>query len=209
MENSQQSDNQNENNDTIDQEDLAKAEQMKASSEPKMDKERKPVMVTIADVELERLKKEASENKDKYLRSLAEQENARKRLQKEKEQMTQYAIQNAITDFLIPIDHLENALKFTEQMSDEVKTWGHGFQMILAQFKEALQNNGVTALTSLGKPFDPHVHEAVETVETNDYPPGTVIEESIRGYKMGDKIVRPARVKVAKAPSKSSSEDKK
>lgn len=150
--------------------------------------------------EIEVLKKELAECKDKYLRVLAESENARKRLQKEKQETIQYAIQNVIVDFLNPIDHMENALKFTQQMSDEVKHWAVGFQMILSQFKDVLTNNGVAPFISEGKPFDPHRHEAVETIETDKYPPGTVVEESLRGYIMGDKTIRPARVKVSKAP---------
>lgn len=161
---------------------------------------RKPQPITITDIELEQLKKEASEYKDKYLRLLADSENARKRMHKERQELTQYAIQNVIVDFLNPIDHLENALKYTQQMSDEVKHWALGFQMILSQFKDVLSNNGVQPLVSIGTLFNPHMHEAVEMVATMDYPPGTVVEENIRGYKMGDRIIRPARVKVAKAP---------
>ena len=77
---------------------------------------------------------------------------------------------------------MENALKFTQQMSDEVKHWAIGFQMILNQFKDVLSANGITPFSSEGKPFDPHLHEAIETVATADFPPGTVIEESLRGY---------------------------
>lgn len=161
---------------------------------------REPKAVTITDIELEQLKKELAETKDKYLRTLAEAENARKRLVKEKQEMIQYALQNVIVDFLNPIDHMENALKFTQQMSDEVKHWAVGFQMILTQFKDVLSNNGVTPYTSKGKPFDPHLHEAVESVATTDFAPGTVVEENLKGYTMGERTIRPARVKVAKAP---------
>jgi len=159
-----------------------------------------PKPVTIMDIELEQLRKELAENKDKYLRSLAEAENARKRLQKEKQEMIQYAQQNIIVDFLNPIDHLENALKFANQMSDDVKHWAIGFQMILNQFKDVLTNNGVKSFPSEGKIFDPHLHEAVESIATNDFTSGTIVEESLRGYTMGEKTIRPARVKVAKAP---------
>lgn len=158
-----------------------------------------PVTVTIEEEELEQLRKDAAEYKDKSLRLLAEMDNARKRMQKEKHDLTQYAVQNVIIDFLNPIDHLENALQFTQQMSDEVKNWAFGFQMILNQFKDALASNGVVPFKSEGMPFDPHLHEAVEMVLTDQYSPGIVVEESIRGYKMGDRIIRPARVKVAKA----------
>jgi molecular chaperone GrpE len=159
-----------------------------------------PKMVTVPDTELDRLRKESADYKDKYLRQLAEMENMRKRLQKERQEISQYAAEGVVVDFLSPIDHMENALKFTQQMSEEVKHWGIGFQMILNQFKDALANNGVTPFPSEGTPFDPNLHEAVEMVLSDKYPPGIVVEESVRGYKMGNKVVRPARVKVSKAP---------
>jgi len=162
--------------------------------------QRQPVNVTITDIELEQLKKEAAEFKDKYQRALAEAENARKRLQKERQELIQYALQNVLVDFLIPIDHLENALQFTQQASPEVKHWALGFQMILNQFKDVLSNNGVTGFESVGKHFDPHRHEAIETEVTTEVAPGTIVQETLKGYKMGDRIIRPARVKVAKAP---------
>jgi molecular chaperone GrpE len=152
--------------------------------------------------DFEKLNATAMEYKDKYFRSLAEMENLRKRLQKERQELVQYAIQNVMLDFLAPIDQMEMALKFTDQASSEVKHWAMGFQMILGQFKDALASNGVKPFTAVGQPFDHSCHEAVEMVETAEYPPGTVVEESMRGYKMnGDKILRPARVKVSKAPA--------
>lgn len=161
---------------------------------------REPKNVTVTDIELEKLKSELKEYKDKYLHALAESENARKRLQKEKQELIQYALQNVIVDFLNPIDHMENALKYTQQMSDEVKRWATGFQMILTQFKDVLSDNDVSPFTSEGAPFDHHLHEAIETVVTTEAAPGTVVQESLRGYKMGDRVIRHARVKVAKAP---------
>lgn len=162
---------------------------------------REPKMMTISDIEYEQLKKDASEYKDKYLRAIADSENLRKRLHKERHDLTQIAVQSIIVDFLNPIDHMENALAFTGNMSNEVKNWAAGFKMILNQFKDVLAANDVHPFKSVGMPFDPHNHEAVEMVESDEYPPGTVIEESIRGYKMGSKTIRPARVKVAKKTS--------
>lgn len=144
---------------------------------------------------------ELKECKDKYLRLLAEMENTRKRLQKEKQDMTRFAVENLIAEVLTPVDNLENALSFTEKMSDETKLWATGFQMILSQFKDVLQQNGVAPFHSKGAQFDPHKHEAVEMEETDKFPAGTIIQEFVRGYKSGDRIVRPARVKVAKEPS--------
>ena len=163
--------------------------------------QREPIEVSITDIELEELKQEASEYKDKYLRLLAETENARKRMRKELEDHGQYSVCKIVNDILPPMDNLENALGYADKMSDEVKNWALGFQMILEQFKEALNSHGITALDSYGKEFDPHLHDAIEMLETDEHEAGTVVEEISKGYIMGSRTVRPARVVVAKAPS--------
>lgn len=164
--------------------------------------ERKPLPVTITDIELEQLQQEAKEYKDKYLRLLAEQENTRKRLTKEKEELTEYAVQKVVLEFLQPIDHLEQALSYTDKMSQEVRHWCEGFKMILAQFKDLLSFHGIDEFHAHGVPFDPHFHEAIEMVEKEDVEPGTVIAEMRKGYKMGQRTIRPAKVKVSKLPEK-------
>lgn len=147
--------------------------------------------------------------KDKYLRLLAEIDNTRKRLQKEKQEMTRFAVENALEELLEPIDNMENALKFVETMSEEVRNWAMGFQMILGQFKEALHTNGITPFTSEGTRFDPSRHHAIETEETEAIPEGTILKEFVKGYASKERTVRPARVKVAVAPSSDLNEDKK
>ncbi len=152
--------------------------------------------------------------KDKYLRLLAEAENTRRRLQKEKQDTMRVAIDHVLTDILEPLDHLENALKFADQMSGEVKNWAIGFQMILTQFKDVLTAHGVAPFVSEGQPFDPSKHEAVELEETDQVADGTILKEFVKGYQSGDRIIRVARVKVAKNKEeknhvKSDSEEKK
>ncbi len=147
------------------------------------------------------VEEELKECKDRHLRLLAEMENTRKRLQKEKVEMTRFAIENVIIEMLTPMDNLENALKFTHQMSDETRQWATGFEMILTQFKEVLSNNGVVPFESEGTLFDPHKHQAIETEETDAVPEGTILKEFVRGYRSGDRTVRPARVKIAKKPN--------
>lgn len=175
------------------EEEEIKAEDFQEEPEPKE--------VVITDIELEALKEEAQEFKNKYLLQVAESENARKRLQKEKEDLMKYAVENVIGDFLKPLDQFENALSFAEAGSDEVRNWAIGFKMILEQFKEVLSENGVKAFDAKGE-FDPHMHEALEMVETDEVKAGMILEQLSKGYKMGDRLIRPAKVKVAKAPSK-------
>lgn len=148
--------------------------------------------------ELPPVVEEVIDYKDKYLRLLADVENTRRRLQKEKQEMMRYAIDTVIGDILAPMDQLENALKFASEQPGDVKNWAMGFQMILGQFKEILTSNGITAFVSEGELFDSTKHEAVEIEETNEVPDGTILKEFIKGYRSGDRIVRVARVKVAK-----------
>lgn len=138
--------------------------------------------------------------KDKYLRALAEQENIRKRVGKEKQEMISFGIENAIAEFLPAIDNLENALRFGANAEGAVKNWALGFEMILSQFKEVLYNHGIVSFHSEGNLFDPLVHEAVEIIETLDYPDGSIVHEFTKGYKSATRTLRPARVKVAKHP---------
>ncbi len=146
---------------------------------------------------------ETEENwKDKYLRALAEAENMRKRIQKEKQEMVRFGIENAISEFLPAIDNFENALRFASSATGDVKNWALGFEMILAQFKEVLHNHGIVAFHSEGNTFDPEFHDAVEIVETAEQAEGAILHEFTKGYKSSSRVIRPARVKVAKHPQK-------
>ncbi|AHK62944.1 Protein GrpE [Chlamydia avium] len=157
--------------------------------------------------EIAALKMELKEKNDKYLMVLAESENARKRMQKERQEMMQYAVENALLDFLVPMENMGKALEFTSQMSDEVKNWALGFNMILQQFKQVFEDKGIVEYSSLGQKFNPFLHEAVETEETTEIPEGTIIEEFAKGYKIEDRPIRVAKVKVAKAPSIKNTEE--
>ncbi len=148
--------------------------------------------------ELETVQQELKSCQEKYLLMLAESENVRKRMQKERQDLIKHSVENVLIEFLHPIDSFEKALQFAESMSDEVKNWAVGFEMLMNQFKQVLNQHGVHEYHSIGKPFDPHLHEAVEMVESTEYPPGVVIEEFVRGYKVGDRPIRVARVKVTK-----------
>ena len=136
--------------------------------------------------------------KDKYFRALAEGENIRKRMAKEKQEMLRFGIDNAIADFLPAIDQLEHALLMADSAHTEVKNWAIGFQMILTQFKDVLHQHGISTFDSEGLQFDPNFHEAVEMVETDEVAEGTILQECTKGYKSAQRTIRVARVKVAK-----------
>ncbi len=140
--------------------------------------------------------------KDKYLHALAETENMRKRMQKERYETSKFAIESTIVEFLSPMDNFENALKFAGSASPEIKNWAIGFEMILSQFKEVLSNHGIHPFSGEGTQFNPLQHEAVEIFETTENPDGTILQDFSKGYKNSARVIRPARVKVAKSPQK-------
>ena len=152
--------------------------------------------------------KELAECQERYLRLLAESENARKRMQKERQDMVQYAVENVLSELLHPLDQFGSALRFAESMNDEVRNWAIGFEMIHAQLWNVLSTHGVVSYEVIGKPFDPHWHDAVEMVESADYEPGIVVEECLRGYKVGSRPIRVARVKVSKGTELKEGENK-
>ena len=149
--------------------------------------------------QLQEQQKKASEFKDKYYRALADMENMRKRLSTEKFEMISFAKEGIIKDFLQPLDQLQKALSFTDNLSDELKNWAMGFKMISDQFMQILEQNDVRPFESLGHKFDPHLHEAIATVACDDKKEGTILEVIQTGYKNEDKILRVAQVKVAKS----------
>ncbi len=154
------------------------------------------------------VEEQLEEYKDKYFRLLAETENMRKRMQKEKQELTRFSIEQSFADLLTPLDNLENALQFAENMSSEVRNWAMGFKMILSQFKDVLHSHGIAAFSSHGEQFDPLKHEAVEVEETLDHSEGKILHEFTKGYKSKERTIRPARVKVAKPPSSALDEEK-
>lgn len=187
----------------------AKEEEMKLADSPetenKASEEKQPaspVMVEINEEELKQLREDAENFKEKYWLLLAESENQRKRMLKERQDYVHHAVKNVLVEILHPLDNMGNALGFADQMSDEVKAWATGFQMILTQFKDVLANQDIHSYDSEGARFDPHLHEAVETLETEEVEDGRILQEFVKGYKMGDRVIRPARVKVSKNPTK-------
>lgn len=154
-----------------------------------------------------KLEEELKEQKNKNLHQLADMENLRKRLHKEKLEMNRFAVDNVLTEILMPLDNFENALGFTDNMSEETRNWAVGFEMILNQFKDVLAHHNVKPFSAVGEVFDPHRHEAVEVEETTKVPEGTITHELLKGYESGGRILRPARVKVAKPPLKVKKEE--
>jgi molecular chaperone GrpE len=145
--------------------------------------------------------KEIAELKDKYLRALADTDNIRKRMRQQSEETVRLQRENLLRDLLPITDNLERAVE-AARGGGNGKPIVEGVEMVLRSLLDFLRNNGVIPRESLGQPFDPQFHEAVDHVESGEHPPNTVISEFHRGYQVGDRVLRPARVSVAKAPSR-------
>src|SRR5579863_159243 len=146
------------------------------------------------EAELQKLKAERDSLLDRLARAQAEFDNARKRASKEQQDFRDYAAADSIKPLLPVLDSFERAL----QVKSEPGDFRSGVELIYKQLQDALAKLGVRAIPAKGEPFDPHVHEAIEMVETSDAADHEVIEELQRGYKIKDRLLRPAMVKVAK-----------
>ena len=155
--------------------------------------------LTAADLEEAFLKLEDDKRqlKDQLLRKQAEFDNLKKRLLKEKEDFLQFSLLDAAKSLLTILDGFELALGSSGSGEDYRK----GVELISQQFRAALQKMGVEPISSVGQPFDPNLHEAIATVETNEYPDNHVVDEIQRGYFFKQRLLRPAMVKVAKNES--------
>jgi molecular chaperone GrpE len=148
--------------------------------------------------ELEKTKSERDALLDRLARAQAEFENARRRASKEQQEYRDFALADAIKTLLPVIDSFERALQVKSGSND----FRNGIELIYKQLQDALAKLGVRVIPAKGEPFDPHYHEAIEMVETADVPDHQVIEELQRGYKLKDRLLRPAMVKVAKNAGK-------
>lgn len=142
--------------------------------------------------ELAQARREAAENRDLYLRALAEKENARKRLERLYEERLAEAKRNLLRKVIAVSDNLERALAY----QDAREGLREGVQLIYRQMQDLLCSEGVEPIEALGQPFDPSQHEAVAVVEGAE-PPGTIVVEELRGYRHGEQLLRPAHVHVA------------
>jgi len=150
--------------------------------------------------QIETLTAERSSLYDQLLRRQAEFENYRKRVERERGEVYQRGRDDVLLQFLPVVDNFERALSSLEESEGDAEALRHGVELIHKQFKDALSKLGLEPVEALGQTFDPHVHEAVTTEATDRHKENTVIEEFQRGYKIGDRLLRPAKVKVASSP---------
>ena len=150
--------------------------------------------------ETEKLKAERDALLDRLARLQAEFDNARKRAVREQQEFREFAAADVIKNFLPILDSFERALKAggDSNSNSNSNDFRNGIELIYRQFQDALQKIGVQPIVSVGQPFDPRIHEAVEMVDTTEVADHHVLDELQRGYKYKERLLRPAMVRVAR-----------
>jgi molecular chaperone GrpE len=141
--------------------------------------------------------RECEENYDRYVRQLAELDNFRKRTKREKDDAIRFANEALIRDLLPVVDNLERAVAHSKGGGNG-RPLVEGVEMVLKGLLDALTKHGLIQVSAVGEPFDPAKHEAMAQLTSESYAPNTVVEEHHKGYLLGDRLLRPALVTVAK-----------
>jgi molecular chaperone GrpE len=151
--------------------------------------------------ELKRVEAENAELKDLLARRQADFDNYRKRIERERSETYNRVVAEVAAKLLPVLDNLKRALEAESSVesaeSDEFRHFLSGVDLICKQLNGVLEALGVKPIAAVGEQFNPHIHEAVVTEATDDYEPDTVMQEIVAGYRLGDKLIRPALVKVA------------
>ena len=167
-----------------------------------------PPAAALSAEELDQLRTQAGkadENWDKFLRAAAELENYRKRAAREKEEIARYSAERVVAALLPVLDNLERAVAAAKEHGTENSALLDGIGQVYTQFRRALDEFGLQEVVAhAGHPFDPNLHEAVSHQDSADHPEGMILDQLQRGYKMADRLLRPARVVVSKGPAEES-----
>jgi molecular chaperone GrpE len=151
------------------------------------------------DAELASAREEAKTHYEKLLRAMADFENYRKRMERDKQDLVRYANEELIGELLGVLDHLDQALSHIKQSSnDEAKNLALGVELVGKQLVGALEKFGLKSVDAVGQMFDPKVHEALQMVDAEDMAPGTVVAQHRRGYVLNGRLLRPALVDVVR-----------
>lgn len=156
-------------------------------------------------VELEQAQAEIASLRDKWLRAVADLDNYKKRVKRDIDDAIHRSVQNLLSSFLPVGDNLERALSVAGPDTNEQLL--KGLEMVRAEFLSALGKHGITPIESVGRPFDPNLHDALQQMDSPEFAPGIVMMEYEKGYQRGDKLLRPARVIVAGPGSTGASGD--
>lgn len=157
-----------------------------------------PEFLVVSSELTEQWKKQAAESQDKLVRTMADWDNARKRLNQEKQESLKFANEGLLESLLPVVDNFDLGMQAAQHATD-AKSIAVGLQMVYSQLQSFLKDSGLDPIDAVGQPFDPHKHEALGHVESADQAEGTVLSQTRRGYYYKGKLLRPAMVYVAKS----------
>lgn len=143
------------------------------------------------------LQEELTATQERLVRKAADLENARRRHQREKDELTKYASETVLKEIVPVLDDLERATDHLTQTYDGDASVIQGIEMVTRKFKQVLERRGVVAVEAIGKPFDPQFHEAIQQKADDSVPNNTVVQEFQKGYVLHDRLLRPALVVVS------------
>ena len=152
-----------------------------------------------AGAEVEDLRRQIADKNDRLLRALAEADNIRRRSQRDREEAVRYAAEALVRDLIPILDNFDRALE-AARAAGESTAIVDGVELIRREVMKALERHGVTRYSALGQRFDPNQHEAIARVVSVDKEPDTVVGETVPGYSLRGRVIRPAQVAVAAAP---------
>ncbi len=152
--------------------------------------------------EIERMAGQLVENRDKYVRLLADFDNFRRRAHKDRQDVIQFGHENLVKDLLSTVDNLDRAIEHAHQNDGgDLASLLQGVELVQREFYAVFAQHEVHVIDAEGSEFDPSLHEAMAQVQDDSVPPNTVIEVLQKGYRLRDRLLRPARVVVAKSPA--------
>ena len=163
--------------------------------------------ITALEAELAKVREEARQHHERWLRERAELENLKKRAARERAETMKFANESLLRDLLPIVDNLERAVAHAESGGDG-QPLVEGVALVLKSLLDVLERHGVKRIEAKGTPFDPAQHEAMAHVESAEHEPNSVIEEHQPGYRLQERLLRPALVSVAKAPDPNLARDK-
>ncbi|GIP15342.1 nucleotide exchange factor GrpE [Paenibacillus montaniterrae] len=188
------------NNEFVDQEEQNLEEnaheEMQDTAQHDQEDEQEHAAEPEGNEEVEQLRKQLEEANNRLLRVQADYDNFRRRTLKEKEELAKYASAKLVENLLPSIDNFDRALAASASTGD-YESLAKGLDMIFRQLMATVEAEGLKAMTTVGEPFNPEYHQAVMTVETDEYEEGIIVEELQKGYMLKDKVIRPAMVKVS------------
>lgn len=152
--------------------------------------------------ELAAARQEAAANQDRYLRSVADLENFRRRTVREKDELRQFAASRVLEDLLPILDNLALGLAAARQPGADLKKLTDGIEMVLSQFKSALANHGLKEINPVGQAFDANLHESISAQPSADIPEGNVVNVVRTGFSLNGRLLRPASVVVSSGAAK-------